>query len=67
MTRKDYTAVAEAIRPQVQAGFFQTDEVKIVVGTIVENLCDTFAADNPRFDRVKFIEACGYNLSKATA
>ena len=64
MTRKDYRAVAESIRPQVESGLFQTAEVKFAVGTIVENLCEAFSNDNPRFDRVRFIEACGFVLEQ---
>lgn len=27
---------------------------------MAEYMCDTYSKDNPRFDRVKFMEACGF-------
>lgn len=27
---------------------------------MAEHMCDTYVRDNPRFDRAKFIEACGF-------
>jgi hypothetical protein len=47
MTRKHYQAIAEAIRQG-------TEPV-----TLVELLMDIFEADNPRFDRARFMDACG--------
>lgn len=53
MTRKHYEAIAKAISQG-------TDPV-----TLVDILCDIFEADNPRFDRFRFLEACGlYTSSK---
>lgn len=62
MTRKDYTAIAAAV---VQARFDvdSTDIDNLVSGQlaidlVVDRLAATLAADNPRFDRGRFIAAC---------
>ena len=31
---------------------------------IAENLADYFATDNPKFDRARFLQACGINQSQ---
>lgn len=60
MTRKDYVAIAEVINQHViQAdahqditGFFAISGIAAGIATVMEN-------DNPRFDRDKFLKACG--------
>lgn len=47
MTRKHYEAIAKAIRES-------TEPI-----ALVELLMDIFEHDNPRFDRQRFLEACG--------
>ena len=47
MTRKHYQAIAELISRGV-------DPVELV-----HLLSDIFEEDNPRFDRAKFLKACG--------
>lgn len=58
MTRKHYEAIAAAIREESDA--FPTD---LVVRGTLERLASAlggvFAADNPRFDRARFLAACG--------
>lgn len=65
MTKKDYTAFAgmmkgftSSIRPK------SGDEGDIVFACTVEeiafDMADIFAKDNPRFDREKFLKACGF-------
>lgn len=60
LTKKDFKAVAEIIRKRknrceldrhLQAGF-GVDAIKC-------DLADYFATQNPRFDRDKFMQACG--------
>ena len=46
MTRKDYEAIAKALRA---AG---------TVTDAISNIADVMAQDNPRFDRKRFIGAC---------
>jgi hypothetical protein len=65
MSRKHFIAVAAAIRSQLptvntmssKPEYRQayTDGVKDVART----LCEVFAAGNPRFDRARFLSACG--------
>ena len=64
MTRKDFELIAAAIRTRVpslsartnaamDAGAFQA------CGDIARRLADTLASTNPRFDRARFLRACG--------
>lgn len=57
MTRKDYQAIAVIISSL--ADKYQFDEGRNIVAEIVEDLSDIFTDDNPRFDREKFVKACG--------
>jgi len=50
MTRKDYQMIAE-----VFARSAGDDLAKI----LAENLADKLEIDNPRFDRARFLTACG--------
>jgi hypothetical protein len=57
MTKKDYIAIAEVIR---NARFSDDDgdypsDRRSLAGAIA----DVMAADNPRFDRDRFLTACG--------
>lgn len=54
MTRKDYVAIAEAIAFQAELH----DDV--VVHAVADAIADVFYADNSRFNRGKFMEACGF-------
>ncbi len=52
MTKKDYIAIAEAlqtIKPRTYLLF-----------VTARNLATYFEKDNPRFDREKFLKACGF-------
>jgi hypothetical protein len=57
VSRKDYVAIAAAIKEVVDS----TDNINIHdhLHHVVRNLCSVFAADNPHFDRARFIVACG--------
>lgn len=67
MTKKDYIAVAAAIRNQrermpanPQPG--DVDALRVHWSThylIATSLADVFARDNPRFDRARFLDVCG--------
>ncbi len=54
MTRKDYVAIAERFA-EVNQRFMDSD-VWVVLRA---EMADVFLADNPRFDRDKFVRACG--------
>ena len=68
-TRQHYKAIAEIIKenavcvPIGESDHEKTDArvmgQKMAGNWISQALADYFAADNPRFDRTKFIEACG--------
>ena len=55
MTRKDYVMIADVIK--------NLDECIDSYGldVLVENMSDALAKDNPRFDRARFLAACGVN------
>ncbi len=61
MTRKDFEAVAQEIR-HVRIGFksnYANDRSRMVLDALADNLANVFSEDNPRFDRAKFLLACG--------
>ena len=63
MTRKDYVAIAACIKGT--RGFVGAFELPIdraarnAVDLCAKELADHMAADNPRFDRARFLKACG--------
>jgi hypothetical protein len=57
MTRKDYQLIAE-----VFANFGKMIELNETIGAdIARDLADALQGDNPRFDRARFLDACGVN------
>jgi len=54
MTKKHYTAIAEVIKP-----YTAYHPANLYAKPIAENLAYYFAQDNPRFNRTRFLEACG--------
>jgi hypothetical protein len=59
MTRKDYVAIAAAIKSSQRPA---TSETEQSIAELAKRLCSVFAADNPRFDRYRFLTACGVQL-----
>lgn len=60
MSKKDYQAIARALymdRADFQGVLSDAPPIE-VARIIAERIADTLAADNPRFDRARFIEAC---------
>jgi hypothetical protein len=59
MTRKDYKLIAEVLKSGMEnwAGWNEKPE-EVLSGT-ARSLATKLAQDNPRFDRAKFLEACG--------
>ena len=54
---KDYKAIAEIVKKNtVMTGVVM---VRVKRVDMVCDLADYFAADNPLFDRSRFLEACG--------
>ena len=79
-TKKDYELVAAVLKKEAErklANFRNVDigsvESEQHLGAVAEitiiciDLCAAFKLDNPNFDRVKFLKACGqeFCLSKA--
>lgn len=64
MTRKDYKAIAEAVRrnsprPGEVTDADMTEGAQHRWVALAEDLAQIMLRDNPRFDRVRFLEACG--------
>lgn len=60
MSRKDYTALAEAIRLTVEEARAIGDRTALGgVRILGRRVADVLAADNPRFDRARFLAAAG--------
>lgn len=66
MTKKDYIQLAIAVRAATTDwnSMETTDGTREVLckKTFLESLCSILAADNPRFDKEKFILACQVRL-----
>ena len=61
MTRKDYEAIASVV--SYVGDMHQHEQEKYsVVAMLAEGLADTLAEDNARFDRSRFLEACGFGI-----
>lgn len=58
MTRKDYVALAGAFARSRKIAALNGEKALLTWANCVGNVCDTLAADNPRFDRDQFVEAC---------
>lgn len=57
MTRKDYVAIAAAIK--LAGSVNESTGHKLGVYDVARVLAETLAQDNPRFDRGRFLTACG--------
>lgn len=66
MTRKDYELIAGVIKRETHSHIHYTTEQRHLLDRRLAILHDTasqlarmFAHDNPRFDRDRFLKACG--------
>lgn len=61
LSRKHYKAIAEIIKTQKDlADIFAGKEFATQrIDDVATGLADHFAKDNPRFDRERFLAACG--------
>jgi len=57
LTKKDFKAVAIII----ERSFSGDTSTEYELPVLVEHLADYFATQNPRFDRERFMKACGLN------
>ena len=56
MTRKDYQLIADAVRKAMTADHGW--DTRPICRT-ARDIADALASDNPRFDRARFLAACG--------
>jgi hypothetical protein len=62
MTRKDYVLIAEVIKTQIELSLkFEEEESRAGAQNIAYDLASKLSQDNPRFDRGRFLQACGVN------
>lgn len=62
MTRKDYILIAEALRATLidpEFGVALPERERAAVGLVAHQIAHRLRQDNPRFDRARFIDACG--------
>jgi hypothetical protein len=64
MTRKDYELIAQAFSNTINHCKWEEEDVddfksSFVLNDVILGLEVKFLADNPRFDRKRFREACG--------
>ncbi len=57
MTRKDYILIAAAIKASAQRN--DLDIWQVATSSAARELCEALASDYPRFDRERFLKACG--------
>jgi hypothetical protein len=57
MSRKDYVAFAALLREHADTIMDPTQAPDIALADLVNGVADVFAADNPNFDRRRFLEA----------
>jgi hypothetical protein len=55
MTRKDYVLIAETVRRM----FLETDNVEYIQRQLAEDFAEKLQMTNDRFDRQRFLTACG--------
>ena len=59
MTHKDHIAIADALR-EAQP-YIGLDVARTQRAVDVDHIANVLAADNPRFDRLPFLAACGWD------
>lgn len=58
MTKKDYVAIAAVL-----AGPYSSSD-REGVRAVAERMADMLERDNPRFDRVRFLQACAAKVKE---
>ena len=58
MSRKDYELIARAIAVQMKLFAAEPDSQEAIRST-AERIATALGMDNPRFDRARFLSACG--------
>lgn len=67
MTRKDYELIAAGInRSQMVKGLIKAaakrDAALEAIRLVAIDLASSLAVENPRFDRARFMSACGFSV-----
>lgn len=57
MTKKHFIEIAACFKRQMAVA---PSEAHYSIRTIAEALCVTFKAQNPAFDKARFLTACGF-------
>ena len=58
MTRKDYVLIADTLA-NLMSDFNNGGEDSVSLSLVAEELATALETDNPRFDRHRFLVACG--------
>jgi hypothetical protein len=58
MTRKDYVMIASTLKG-MQRQFKEGEEGNTLLWILAQQFANELQADNPRFDRARFLTACG--------
>ena len=60
MTRKDFKAIARAIKNNSKIVVFENNTNAHIIDkdTLINDLCVVFSAINPLFNKSKFVDAC---------
>lgn len=58
MSKKDYEAIARAIKEEL--GPHISPPSRRIIQKLARSLCGIFKADNPNFNRERFLIACGF-------
>lgn len=62
MTRKDYVLIAEAFKQEAEQYFDRGEESaeKAAIRLTAQRMARMLESDNARFDRARFLRACGF-------
>ena len=60
MTKKDYELIA-GVMARLSADFNNGGEDTVSLSLVAQELADVLSTTNPRFDRARFLSACGVN------
>ena len=64
MTKKDFELIANVLKAHY--GIAHVEQAQRMQASITEVFADTLASKNPRFNREKFLQACGVYPSAST-
>ena len=59
MSKRDYVAIAKAIKDSIVEPAQRSLTHYTACADVADRIADVCAADNPRFDRKRFLDACG--------